>query len=95
MESRLVNVSTKSALPRTEAVGSHGSPVGIRRDTRGVEESAPAAAHMLRAFRPVLEREVFALGGTRGPVRQWPLDDFFEGLETADLKEIGTAASAN
>ena len=44
---------------------------------------------MLRAFRPVLEREVFVLGGARGPVRRWPLDDFFDGLETADLTEIG------
>ena len=49
---------------------------------------------MLRAFQPVLEREVFVLGGSRGPVPRWPLADFFEGLETAELKEISTALSA-
>jgi hypothetical protein len=43
---------------------------------------------MLRAFGPVFEREVFVLGGARGPVPRWPLDGFFDGLETADLNEI-------
>jgi hypothetical protein len=33
----------------------------------------------------VMEREVFLLGGARGPVRRWPLPDFFDGLETAEL----------
>jgi hypothetical protein len=36
---------------------------------------------------PVLEREVFVLGGARGPVPRWPLDDFFEGLDTAELEQ--------
>jgi LmbE family N-acetylglucosaminyl deacetylase len=39
--------------------------------------------HLVRAFRPVLEREVFVLGGARGAVPRWPLRDFFDGLETA------------
>jgi hypothetical protein len=52
-----------------------------------LKDPPPAAARMLRAFRPVLEREVFVPGGTRGPVRRWPLDDFFEGLDTAELEE--------
>jgi hypothetical protein len=43
---------------------------------------------MLQAFRPVLEREVFLLGGTRGAVRRWPLTDFFDGLETAELRAM-------
>jgi hypothetical protein len=34
----------------------------------------------------VLEREVFLLGGARGPVPRWPLPDFFDGLETAALQ---------
>ena len=44
-----------------------------------------AAARMLHAFRPVLEREVFMLGGARGSVSRWPLEDFFDGLETAEF----------
>ena len=42
----------------------------------------PGAAEILRAFRPVFEREVFVLGGARGPVPRWPLPDFFDGLNT-------------
>lgn len=45
----------------------------------------PGVAQMLQAFRPVLEREVFLLGGVRSPVPRWPLMDFFDGLETAEL----------
>jgi N-acetyl-1-D-myo-inositol-2-amino-2-deoxy-alpha-D-glucopyranoside deacetylase len=43
------------------------------------------AAGMLRAFRPVMERESFVLGAARGPIPCWPLRDFFEGLESAEL----------
>ena len=46
----------------------------------------PDAAQMLQAFRPVFEREVFLLGSARGPIRRWPLPDFFDGLETAGLQ---------
>ena len=45
----------------------------------------PAVAQMLQAFRPVMEREVFLLGGARGPITRWPLADFFDGLATAAL----------
>jgi N-acetyl-1-D-myo-inositol-2-amino-2-deoxy-alpha-D-glucopyranoside deacetylase len=78
---------------KLSALTAHRSAFGVTPEV--LKNPPPAAAHMLRAFRPVLEREVFVLGGTRGPVRRWPLDDFFEGLETADLKEIGAAVSAN
>jgi hypothetical protein len=47
-----------------------------------LKDPPPGAAQMLQAFRPVFEREVFLLGGTRGPVPRWPLADFFDGLET-------------
>ena len=78
---------------KLSALAAHQSAFGVTPEV--LKNPPPAAAHMLRAFRPVLEREVFVLGGTRGPVRRWPLDDFFEGLETADIKEIGAAVSAN
>jgi hypothetical protein len=35
-----------------------------------------------------MEREVFVLGGTRGPIKQWPLVDFFDGLETVALDRV-------
>ena len=48
--------------------------------------SPPAGAReMLDAFRPVFEREVFVLGGTRIPTPRWPLNDFFDGIESAEL----------
>jgi len=78
---------------KLSALMAHQSAFGVTADV--LRNPPPPAAHMLRAFRPVLEREVFVLGGARGPVRQWPLDDFFDGLETADLNEIGTPASVN
>jgi N-acetyl-1-D-myo-inositol-2-amino-2-deoxy-alpha-D-glucopyranoside deacetylase len=78
---------------KLSALTAHRSAFGVTPEV--LKNPPPAAAHMLRAFRPVLDREVFVLGGTRGPVRRWPLDDFFEGLETADLREIGAAVSAN
>jgi len=78
---------------KLSALTAHQSAFGMTPEL--LKNPGPAGAHMLRAFRPVLEREVFVLGGVRGPVRRWPLDDFFQGLETADLKEIGAAVSAN
>src|SRR4029453_5040870 len=75
------------------AMTAHRSAFGLTLEM--LKNPPSGAAHMLRAFRPVLEREVFVLGGTRGRVSRWPLEDFFDGLETADLDEINTAASAN
>ena len=47
--------------------------------------------HLVRVFRPVLEREVFVLGGARGAVPRWPLHDFFDGLETAAIDSTKSA----
>ncbi|MEP6496273.1 MAG: PIG-L deacetylase family protein [bacterium] len=57
----------------------HRSAFGVTPDT--MNDAAP----MLNAFRPVLEREVFLLGGARGPVPRWPMSDFFDGLKTAEI----------
>ena len=45
----------------------------------------PLEDRLVRAFRPVLEREVFVLGGARGAIPRWPLESFFDGLESAAL----------
>ena len=62
------------------ALTAHRSAFGVTPDM--LTHPPPDVAPMLQAFRPVLEREVFILGGARGVVPQWPLPDFFEGLET-------------
>lgn len=77
---------------KLSALTAHQSAFGLTADT--LNNPPPPAAHMLRALRPVLEREVFVLGGTRRPVPSWPLADFFDGLETAELNELSGAASA-
>jgi len=75
------------ASPRLDqkffALTAHRSAFGVTPEI--LENPPPGAAQMLQAFRPVFEREVFLLGGARGPVRTWPLPDFFDGLETAEL----------
>jgi hypothetical protein len=62
------------------------SSISALRSAFGVTpETMNEASPMLRAFRPVLEREVFLLAGARGPVPRWPMPDFFDGLEAAEL----------
>lgn len=74
------------------ALTAHQSAFGVTADM--LKNPPPPVAQMLHAFRPVLEREVFVLGGTRRPIPRWPLADFFDGLETAELSERGPSAVA-
>ena len=67
---------------KLSALAAHQSAFGVTPET--MNDSSP----MLRAFRPVLEREVFLLAGARGPVPRWPMPDFFDGLETAELSRM-------
>ena len=67
---------------KLSALAAHRSAFGITLEM--LKDPPPGAAGMLQAFRPVLEREVFLLGGSRGPIQRWPLTDFFDGLETAE-----------
>jgi N-acetyl-1-D-myo-inositol-2-amino-2-deoxy-alpha-D-glucopyranoside deacetylase len=70
------------------AIAAHRSAFGLTLEM--LKSPPPPAAHMLAAFRPVLAREVFVLAGARGPVSRWPLEDFFDGLETAELGLAGS-----
>jgi LmbE family N-acetylglucosaminyl deacetylase len=72
---------------KLSALAAHRSAFGLTAEM--LKNPPPGAAQMLHAFRPVLEHEVFLLGGARGPVQRWPLPDFFDGLETAELHSIG------
>ena len=75
------------------ALTAHRSQFGLTLEM--LRDPPPGAAGMLRAFGPVLAREVFMLGGARGPVSRWPLEDFFDGLESAAFEghRIATRAS--
>jgi LmbE family N-acetylglucosaminyl deacetylase len=76
------------------ALTAHRSAFGVTPEI--LKNPPPGAAQMLQAFRPVFEREVFLLGGARGPIPRWPLPDFFDGLETAKLHSmVDRMASAN
>ena len=50
------------------ALTAHRSAFGVTPEM--LKNPPPGAAQMLQAFRPVFEREVFLLGGARGPVRR-------------------------
>lgn len=64
------------------ALAAHRSAFGI---TEEMVSSPPSGAReMLDAFRPLFEREVFVLGGTRIPTPRWPLNDFFDGIASAE-----------
>lgn len=65
------------------AMAAHRSAFGLTLEM--MKSPPPDATYMLEAFRPVLEREVFVLAGARGPVSRWPLEHFFDGLQTAEL----------
>jgi N-acetyl-1-D-myo-inositol-2-amino-2-deoxy-alpha-D-glucopyranoside deacetylase len=66
------------------ALTAHRSAFGVTADM--LPHPPPAVAQMLNTFGPVMEREVFMLGGTRTPIVRWPLADFFEGLESASFE---------
>jgi LmbE family N-acetylglucosaminyl deacetylase len=78
-----VSFDASAYLERTFfALTAHRSAFGV---TPAMLEDPPeCVAQMLRAFRPVLQREVFLLGGVRGTIPTWPLADFFDGLDTAN-----------
>jgi N-acetyl-1-D-myo-inositol-2-amino-2-deoxy-alpha-D-glucopyranoside deacetylase len=65
------------------ALSAHRSAFGVTEEM--LSSPPPGAREMLDAFRPVFEREVFVLGGTRIPTPKWPLTDFFDGVQSAEL----------
>jgi hypothetical protein len=71
------------------ALAAHRSAFGVTEDM--VSSPPPGVREMFDAFRPVFEREVFVLGGTRIATPQWPLSDFFDGIASAGFEhaEIG------
>jgi len=66
------------------AFAAHQSAFGVTAEM--LSDPPPDAARRLQGFRPIMEHEDFVLGGCRGPVSAWPLEDLFEGLEVEGLR---------
>ena len=60
------------------AFAAHQSAFGVTLEM--LPDPPPEQAKLLNAFRPLMEREVFTLGATRGTVPTWPLRSLFDGL---------------
>ncbi len=63
------------------ALAAHRSQFGLTLENMADPPPGRPAA-ILKAFRPMMEREVFLLGGTRTAIPRWPLRDPFEAIET-------------
>jgi LmbE family N-acetylglucosaminyl deacetylase len=77
--------ATASLKRKLLALAAHRSAFGITEEM--LTSPPPGAREMLDAFRPVLEREVFVLGGTRIPTKEWPMSDFFDGVQSAAMNQ--------
>jgi LmbE family N-acetylglucosaminyl deacetylase len=75
---------------KLSVLAAHRSAFGVT--SEALTSPPPPIAQMLQAFGAVMEREVFLLGGARAPIPRWPLDDFFDGLETTTLHTADTDA---
>lgn len=64
------------------ALAAHRSAFGVTEEMVNGPRAERSA--MLEAFDRVFAREAFLLGGTRTPIANWPLNDFFEGITSAD-----------
>ncbi len=68
---------------KLSALAAHRSAFGITEEM--LSSPPPGVDQMLDAFRGVLQRESFILGGARVAAANWPLRDFFDGMASADL----------
>ena len=79
-----VSFDASSLLDRKfSALAAHRSAFGVTEEM--LKSPPPGISQMLDAFRPVFEQEVFVMGGTRIPTPRWPLSDFFDGVQSAQL----------
>jgi LmbE family N-acetylglucosaminyl deacetylase len=60
------------------ALAAHRSQFGLTLDA--LDNPSGEVAMMMSAFRPVVEREAFLVGGLCGPLPSWPVHDLFEGI---------------
>ena len=67
------------------ALAAHRSAFGVTEEM--LSSPPPGVREMLDAFRPVFEREVFVLGGTRIATPHWPLRDLFDGVQSGEPRQ--------
>jgi LmbE family N-acetylglucosaminyl deacetylase len=69
------------AARKLAALAAHRSQFGLTPET--VDDPPPGRPALIRrAFAPILDREVYLLGATRGPIPRWPLAGAFDGILT-------------
>jgi LmbE family N-acetylglucosaminyl deacetylase len=73
------------------ALAAHRSAFGVTEEM--LSNPPTGTREMLDAFRPVFEREVFVLGGTRVSTPHWPLRDLFDGIHSAALGRVRATSS--
>jgi LmbE family N-acetylglucosaminyl deacetylase len=74
------------------ALAAHRSAFGVTEEM--LSGPPPGTREMLDAFRPVFEREVFVLGGTRVSMPHWPLRDLFDGIHSAQLGRVSALSAS-
>ena len=77
---------------KLRALAAHRSAFGVTEEM--LSSPPPGAREMLDAFRPVFEREVFVLGGTRVSTPHWPLRDLFDGIHAAELGRVSALSAS-
>jgi N-acetyl-1-D-myo-inositol-2-amino-2-deoxy-alpha-D-glucopyranoside deacetylase len=75
-----------------QALAAHRSAFGVTEEM--LSGPPPGTREMLDAFRPVFEREVFVLGGTRVSMPHWPLRDLFDGIHAAELGRVSALSAS-
>jgi len=79
------------ARQKRGALAAHRSQFGLTLETMDDPPAGRPAAFMA-AFAPMLDREVYLLGGTRAAVPRWPLADAFDGLDVGtSLPDCGAS----
>lgn len=63
---------------KLSSLAAHRSAFGVTQEM--LVDPPPGVAQLLSAFRPMLEQEVYLLGGTRVPIATWPLRNLFDGV---------------
>jgi LmbE family N-acetylglucosaminyl deacetylase len=74
------------------ALAAHRSVFGVTEEM--LSGPPPGTREMLEAYRPVFEREVFVLGGTRVSMPHWPLRDVFDGIHSAELGRVSALSAS-
>jgi N-acetyl-1-D-myo-inositol-2-amino-2-deoxy-alpha-D-glucopyranoside deacetylase len=76
------------ARQKRGALAAHRSQFGLTLENMADPPSGRPAA-IQAAFTPMLDREVYLVGGTRTAIPRWPLAGAFDGLDVASVSPPG------